>query len=64
MKNYFGKEIPQLNESQCSLIQAEAKTGQVLTTEGNKRFVYSEEPFILIFDSLDEARTFSKNVIA
>lgn len=59
MKVYYGKEISQLDEPQYSVVQANTITGQVLTVDGNKYFNDSNEPFILIFSSIGEAREFA-----
>ena len=60
MKIYYGKEIPRLEKLECSIVQAETATGTVLTVDGQKYFKTSNEAFILIFDSVDEAKEFAK----
>lgn len=62
MKIYYGNEIPKLTQPQCSVLQAELSTGIVLTTDGKRR-IESESPFILIFDSFEDAKQFSKEKI-
>ena len=63
MKVYSEKEIPQLNEPQCSIVQAEIATGIILTVEGQRYDKETDEPFILIFNSLDEAKSFSEKKV-
>ncbi len=64
MKVYFGKEIPQLEKTKCSVVQTEIATGIILATDGSRYFNDFDEPFILIFDSIEDAKEFSENKIA
>jgi len=63
MKVYSGEEIPQLEKQKCSVVQSEITTGITLAIDGNRHFNDSDEPFILIFDSIEDAREFSINKI-
>lgn len=53
-----GLEIPKLNHPQCSVIQAEAKSGIILTIEGKYCLNTSKDEYLLIFDSFEEAKRF------
>ena len=58
MEIYLGDEIPKLTPSKCSVIQAELKTGIVLTNEGSRFLNNSNDRYFLIFDSFEDAKEF------
>jgi hypothetical protein len=56
-------EIPRLNNPQCSVIQAETKSGIVLTIEGKYFLNNSKDIYFLTFDSFEEAKAFCETKI-
>ena len=63
MREYSGKELPRLPENQFSLVHVDAWTGKVLDVKGQKPCDVAKEDWVLIFDSMEEAETYAKNII-
>lgn len=55
--------LPKLNFPQCFVIQAEAKSGIILTLEGKYYLNNSKDDYYLIFDSFESAKTFCETQI-
>lgn len=51
-------EIPKLSYPQCLVIQAETKSGIILTIEGKYRLNTSKDEYLSVFDSFEEAKKF------
>lgn len=63
METYFGNSIPILTSPKCSVIQAEIKTGIILSNHGEFYRSDLNQPHILIFDSFSDAEDFCKKQI-
>jgi len=58
-KTYSGEGFPEIAPHQFSVLQAEARTGKVLTLDGRRYTIGSGDDRVLIFDSLEEAEGFA-----
>lgn len=56
-------EIPKLSYPQCSVIQAETKSGIILTIEGKYHLNTSKDEYLLIFNSFEEAKNFCERKV-
>jgi hypothetical protein len=63
MKIHPENEIPKLNPMQCSVIQAELKTGILLNIDGERHRKDLNQPYILIFSSFEDAKVFCERKV-
>ena len=58
MKAYGGNGYPQIEPDQYSVTQANVWTGHVLRLDGERRQRDSDDEWLLVFDSFEEAKGF------
>lgn len=59
MRAYRGQGLPALPDGQYSVVHVDPRTGKVLDAKGEKPCDVTQEDWVLIFESLDEAETYA-----
>lgn len=62
MRTYKGEELPTLVEDQYSLIHVDGWTGKVIDAKGEKPCDVTKVEWALIFESLEEAKTYARGL--
>ena len=63
MKTFNGENLPKLKSNQFLVLQAELLTGIVLDLSGKRRFAGEARDWIVIFENLEEAKSFAEQKV-